>query len=111
MESTVGTFTMAANIDKMIQEGELVPGSRADFAKFGVGIAVRRFAETGYFGCGIGKEKQSCMRGRSHTLPGRAAYSAASLSSADARSCKGIVKFLTAPQPHPVIVKSSMEPG
>ena len=31
----------AANIDKLIQEGKLVAGSRADFAKSGVGIAVR----------------------------------------------------------------------
>lgn len=31
----------APNIDKLIAEGKLVPGSRADFAKSGVGIAVR----------------------------------------------------------------------
>ncbi len=31
----------AANIDQLIQEGKLVAGSRADFAKSGVGIAVR----------------------------------------------------------------------
>jgi molybdate transport system substrate-binding protein len=31
----------AANIDQLIQEGKLVAGSRVDFAKSGVGIAVR----------------------------------------------------------------------
>ena len=31
----------AANIDKLIQEGKVVAGSRVDFAKSGVGIAVR----------------------------------------------------------------------
>lgn len=31
----------AANIDKLVQGGKLVAGSRADFAKSGVGIAVR----------------------------------------------------------------------
>lgn len=31
----------APNIDKLVAEGKLVPGSRADFAKSGVGMAVR----------------------------------------------------------------------
>lgn len=31
----------APNIDKLVAEGKLIPGSRADFAKSGVGMAVR----------------------------------------------------------------------
>lgn len=34
-------FNSAINIDKLILAGKLVPGSRADFAKSGVGVAVR----------------------------------------------------------------------
>jgi len=34
-------FNSAANIDKLILAGKLVAGSRADFAKSGVGVAVR----------------------------------------------------------------------
>lgn len=34
-------FNSAINVDKLILAGKLVPGSRADFAKSGVGVAVR----------------------------------------------------------------------
>jgi len=88
----------APNIDKLIMGGKVVAGSRADFARSGVGVAVRS-----------GLPKPDISPGEAVKKAVLAANSVAYPSAPD--EARALLKFLPLPEAGATIRKIGMEPG